>query len=288
MWLHGDLKDDFTWLDWCCDNSSSSQSGVTPDAWINQQYADRDGFAFSRAYGSLQSGGYSGPTAVPTGPWADKRTTLHFTGDAISDWQTLAFEVGYTPGESAATGLAAVSHDIGGHTMGLNQSPGAEPGSTKLPDDLYARWVQFGTFQPIDRLHSNHSDRLPWQYGPDAKASAEKFLKLREKLLPYTYAAAKEANRTGLPLARALYLAYPNSPEAYAQAGSEYLYGPDFLVAPVTSPGTTATTSVWFPPGDTWTDYFTHKVYRGGTTAQITTTLATMPVFVKGHATVPR
>jgi hypothetical protein len=288
FWLHGDLKDDFTWLDWCCDNSSSSVPGVTPDAWINQQYADRDGFAFSRAYGSLQSGGYSTPAAVPTGPWADKRTTLHFTGDTTSDWQTLAFEVGYTPGESAATGLAAVSHDIGGHTNGLNQSPGAEPGSTKLPDDLYARWVQFGTFQPIDRLHSNHSDRLPWQYGPDAEASAEKFLKLREKLLPYTYAAAREANRTGMPLARALYLAYPNSPEAYAVAGSEYLYGPDFLVAPVTTPGTTATTTVWFPPGDTWTDYFTHQVYPGGTTAQITTTLATMPVFVKGHASVPR
>ena len=127
------------------------------------------GFAFSRAYGSLQAGGYGGPTAVPTGPWADKRTTLHFTGDTTSDWATLQFEVGYTPGESAATGLAAISHDIGGHTNGL-QEPGSEPGSTKLPDDLYARWVQFGTFQPIDRLHSNHSDRLPWQYGRRRRA----------------------------------------------------------------------------------------------------------------------
>ncbi len=76
--------------------------------------------------------------------------------------------MGYTPGEGVATGLAAVSHDIGGHTGGL-QEPGSEPGSTKLPDDLYARWVQLGTFQPIDRLHSNHSDRLPWQYGPAAE-----------------------------------------------------------------------------------------------------------------------
>jgi len=60
--------------------------------------------------------------------------------------------------------------------------PGTEPGSTKLPDDLYARWVQLGTFQPIDRLHSNHSDRLPWQYGPAARASATKFLRLREHI----------------------------------------------------------------------------------------------------------
>jgi hypothetical protein len=280
--LHDGLADpDFWWLDWCCDASRSSLEGVTPDAWINQQYADRDGFAFSRAYGSLQAGGYSSPTAVPTGPWADKRTTLHFTGDTVSTWETLQAQVGYTPGESAATGLAAVSHDIGGHTGGLSTDPGAEPQSTKLPDDLYARWVQLGTFQPIDRLHSNHSDRLPWQYGPAANASAKKFLNLRKKLQPYTYAAAAEATRTGLPITRPLYLAYPNEQEAYATAGDEYLYGPDLLVAPVTTPGTTATTTVWFPPGNKWTDYFTGRTYRGGTTQPITTTLDTMPVFVR-------
>jgi alpha-glucosidase (family GH31 glycosyl hydrolase) len=288
MWLHRQMAPqglDFWWLDWCCDNSQSTLSGVTPDAWINQQYASETGFAFSRAYGSLQAGGYSSPSAVPTGPWADKRTTLHFTGDTVSNWETLQYEVGYTPGESVATGLAAISHDIGGHTRGL-QEPGSEPGSTKLPDDLYARWVQFGTFQPIDRLHSNHSDRLPWQYGPAANASAKKFLNLREELLPYTYAAAGEATRTGTPMARPLYLAYPGEQEAYASAGAEYLYGPDMLVAPVTTPGTTATTSVWFPPGSTWTDYFTGITYQGGTTHDITTTLDTMPVFTRSGSVV--
>ncbi|GIF21789.1 hypothetical protein BJ973_004761 [Actinoplanes tereljensis] len=269
---------DFWWLDWCCDGSRSSRADVTPDSLINQKYAEETGFAFSRAYGSLQAGGYSGPTAVPTGPWADKRSTLHFTGDTISNWATLQFEVGYTGGESVATGLAAISHDIGGHTGGL-QEPGTEPGSTKLPDDLYARWVQLGTFQPIDRLHSNHSDRLPWQYGAAAKASATKFLQLRQQLQTYTYAAATEATRTGTPIVRPLYLAYPGEQEAYATAGAEYLYGPDFLVAPVTTPGTTATTTVWFPPGNTWQDYFTGVTYAGGSTAQVTTTLDTMPVF---------
>jgi alpha-glucosidase (family GH31 glycosyl hydrolase) len=223
---------------------------------------------------------------VPTGPWADKRTTLHFTGDTISNWETLRYEIGYTPGESAATGLAAISHDIGGHTGGL-QEPGTEPGSTKLPDDLYARWVQMGTFQPIDRLHSNHSDRLPWQYGTAANASAKKFLKLRKKLQPYTYAAAVEATRTGTPIVRAMYLAYPGEQEAYATAGSQYLYGRDLLVAPVTTPGPTASTTVWFPPGSSWTDYFTGKRYAGGTTASIATTLDTMPVFIRSGAARP-
>lgn len=87
MDLHNDIEKqgvDFWWLDWCCDASRSTLPGVTPDAWINQKYFERNGFAFSRAYGSLQAGGYSNPAAVPTGPWADKRTTLHFTGDTTS------------------------------------------------------------------------------------------------------------------------------------------------------------------------------------------------------------
>jgi alpha-glucosidase (family GH31 glycosyl hydrolase) len=272
---------DFWWLDWCCDDSRSSASGVTPDAWINQQYAWDTaknvgrGFAFSRAFGSLQSSGYSGQAGVPTGPWADKRTTVHFTGDTTSNWQTLAFEAGYTPGESAATGLSAVSHDIGGFN-----------GPAKLSDDLYVRWVQLGAFQPILRLHGNHSDRLPWQYGDAARTAAEKFLNLREALVPYTYTLAHEASVTGVPAARATYLEYPDQPGAYDASSREYLYGSDVLVAPVAAPGTTATTSVWFPPGR-WTDYFTGRTYTGPTTADVTTDWTTMPVFLRAGGIVP-
>jgi alpha-glucosidase (family GH31 glycosyl hydrolase) len=288
--LHQQIQnqgDDFWWLDWCCDNSTSSLQGVTPDAWINQNYAwDTDstvgrGFAFSRAYSSLNAAGYSGSVGLPTGPWADKRTTVHFTGDTTSSWPTLAMEVGYTPGESASTGLSAVSHDIGGFNNAGDQATGSEPGSTKLPDDLYARWVQLGTFQPVDRLHGNHSDRLPWQYGTAAKASAEKFLNLREDLVPYTYTLAQQATATGVPVTRPTYLQYPDQQEAYAFDGSEYFYGPDVLVAPVTTSGDSATTQVWFPAGSSWTDYFTGQTYQGGTVQNVTTGLDGMPVFIK-------
>lgn len=299
--LHGSLQPegvDMWWLDWCCsENSKYSANGVTPDAFINQQYAKYTdeqlkgrGLAFSRAYGSLTAGGYGNPQAVPTGPWADKRTTLHFTGDTTSTWQELAAQVGYTPGESAATGLSAISHDIGGHNGGQYGIEGAEPGTTQLPPDLYARWVQFGAFQPIDRLHSNHSDRLPWQYPAEANASAKQFLDLREALLPLTYTLAADASRTGTPMLQPLYLQYPEAQESYAQAGKEYLYGKDVLVAPVTGGNGddgTATTSVWFPAGDTWTDWFTGKTYQGGTTADVTTDLTAMPVFVRSGGIVP-
>ncbi|WIE66155.1 glycoside hydrolase family 31 protein [Curtobacterium sp. MCLR17_036] len=299
--LHGSMQPegvDMWWLDWCCsENSKYSANGVTPDAFINQQYAKYTdeqlggrGLAFSRAYGSLTAGGYGNPQAVPTGPWADKRTTVHFTGDTTSSWDMLLAEVGYTPGESAATGLASVSHDIGGHNGAQYGIEGAEEGTTQLPEDLYARWVQLGAFQPIDRLHSNHSDRLPWQYPAAAEASAKQFLNLREALVPLTYTLAAQATETGTPILQPLYLQYPDAQESYAQAGSEYLYGPDVLVAPVTTANDktgTATRSVWFPAGSSWTDWFTGETYAGGTTADVTTGLDAMPVFVKSGGIVP-
>jgi alpha-glucosidase (family GH31 glycosyl hydrolase) len=82
-------------------------------------------------------------------------------------------------------------------------------------------------------------------------------------------------------------LQYPDQQDAYAFDGSEYFYGPDVLVAPVTSAGDSAdstgsaTTQVWFPAGSSWTDYFTGKTYQGGTIQNITTGLDTMPVFIK-------
>ena len=270
---------DFWWLDWCCEGSYSSLAGVTPDAWINYNYATdtskdgRRGFAFSRAFSSLQSGGYAGSVGLPTGPWADHRYTVHFTGDTSSTWAALQYEVGYTGAEGASTGLPYTSHDIGG----FNGSPS---------DDLYVRWVQLGTFQPIDRLHSNHAPRLPWEYGDAARTASEKFLRLREALVPYTYTAADEARRTGVPIVRTPYLEYPDQPAAYEYASSEYLYGPNVLVAPATSPGTTSTTSVWFPPG-TWTDYFSGQTYTGPSVHDVTTDWNAMPVFVKAGGIVP-
>ncbi|MEK8029719.1 TIM-barrel domain-containing protein [Ideonella sp. DXS29W] len=286
MGLHQTMEQqgvDFWWLDLCCDGAQTRRRDVTSDAWINQQYATdankqiSRGFAFSRAFGV--SPGNNQPNE-PTGPWADKRTTVHFTGDSTSSWRMLAAEVGYTPAESASTGLSAVSHDIGGFNNAGDQTTGAEPGSTRMSDDMYARWVQLGTFQPILRLHGNHSDRLPWQYGPAGKASSIKFLRLREQLVPTTYSLAWKATKTGVPVVRAMYLEYPTTEAAYTTAWSQYFYGPDLLVAPAVTAGNSTSTSVWFPSGR-WTDYFSGATYSGGGSQSITTDLNAMPVFLK-------
>jgi Glycosyl hydrolases family 31 len=122
----------------------------------------------------------------------------------------LAFEARLSA-EEGNLGFPYVSDDIGSYN-GLPGSlpcgaadelgPAAAP-TRHLPDDLYARWVQFGTFQPLDRLHSNHGDRLPWEYGAAADQSAVRFLQLREALGPYIYTLARGSYDSGLPITAA-------------------------------------------------------------------------------------
>ena len=268
------------WLDACtnCGSSVASDPHVTADNLINQAYADEfaargvRGFSFARIGGEERSG-ISGAGAI--GPWSERRTTMQFTGDTPATWAMLAAEARYA-GDEAAAGITNVSHDIGSFHGG------------HLADDMYARWVQFGTFQPVDRLHSDHGDRLPWDYTGAAAASAQRFLDLREALVPYTYTAARQANLTGVPIVRPMYLDYPASAEAYTATG-QYLYGDNVLVAPITTPNDAngnGSASVWVPPGS-WTDYFTGTTYTGPATVTITAPLSRMPVLVKAGGIVP-
>ncbi len=261
------------WLDWCCTDSFVGMAGLTPDSWINELYRkDIDaeglrGFDLARLGSSFED--YRGSPA--SGAWGEHRTTVHFTGDTEPTWDSLAFEVSMSAAEGAI-GQPYVSHDTGSFK------------GKHLPDDLYARWVQFGAFQPILRLHSDHGDRLPWEYGA-GQAPAAEALRLREALVPYTYTLARQSVATGIPVVRALYLDYPGLGAAYDHPG-EYLYGPDVLVAPVTTPGQVATQDVWLPPGR-WVDYFTGATFDGPTTATMKVPLDRIPVFVKAGGIVP-
>ena len=284
---------DLWWLDWCCDGSSASADGLSADAWINSLYAARNQQrgsrwpVLSRIGGSFQGGGTDGDAGAGdggAGVFAEHRYSIHFTGDTCATWPMLAFESQFTAEEGNA-GLPYVSHDIGS----FNGPPLAgmctnNPGS-KLADDIYVRWVQFGAFQPLDRLHSNHGARLPWEYAPPASTIATDFLRLREALVPYLYTLAREAYDTGLPLARALYLQWPELPAAYENP-TEYTLGNDMLLAPVTSPGDPAAQQVWIPPG-TWIDYFTGERFTGPTAIQLDVPLDRYPVFVRAGAIVP-
>ena len=272
---------DFWWLDYCCDESYALAPGLTQDTWINHLYAKR-----SRARGSrwpvLSRVGASvfDPDAEGPGIWAEHRNAIHFTGDARPTWPMLDFQTVFTTAEGNV-GIPYVSHDIGG--FGAVTTDGTT--GRHLPDDLYVRWVQSGAFQPILRLHSDHGDRLPWDYPGKAQQIATRFLRLRGALNPYLYTLARQAHDTGLPMARGMYLRWPQYDDAYAH-DRQYMLGADMLVAPVGTPGDPSTKRVWFPPGQ-WVDYFTGERLRGPVTRELTVPLERMPLFVRAGAVVP-
>ncbi|WP_169740024.1 ricin-type beta-trefoil lectin domain protein [Actinospica robiniae] len=274
-----------TWLDWCCDNSGVfSEPGVTPDSWINYLIAQQmvnegqRGYVLSRIGASLQNSQAGSGT---TGAWAEHRSTIAFTGDTQGTWNTLASEAQLAQ-DAGSIGEPYVSDDIGSFL--------GSAAAGNVPDDLYLRWLQLGTFQPVMREHSDGVDddqnaRLPWMYDAATQAVGDQFMQLREELVPYLYTLAAQAGSTGMPMTQALYLNYPSQAAAYTNP-TEYTLGPDVLVAPVTQPGASVSMPVWFPPG-TWQDYFTGATFTGPATQTITVPTSRMPVFVKEGGIVP-
>ena len=269
------------WLDWCCDASTVSTPGLTPDSWVNELYSRTmtlhglRGFVLSRlGSGIFASNGYLGNVDAPaSGAWSDHRSTIHFTGNATSDFTTLEHEAQLLPAEGAAIGEPYVSNDIGGYS------------GAHLADDLYVRWVQMGTFSAVLRLHSNHGDRLPWEYDSAAEAPAERFLRLREELVPYLYDAAEQAHRSGMPMTRAMALAWPERSSALS-ATDQWMLGDALLVAPITSAGSSASRSVWLPPG-AWTDFFSGRTATGPRTLTVTSDFQRAPVWIRAGGIVP-
>ena len=264
---------DFWWLDWNGDASRADGPGLTPDAWINGLYSQRQGDRGSRWVPLSRIGAsMSDYGAAMPGIWAEHRNTIHFTGDTWDRWEMLDFQSRFTAAEGAGIGHPYVSHDIGSFH------------ADKLSGDMYVRWVQLGAFQPILRLHSHHGRRLPWEYERRPRRIASEFLRLRESLIPYTYTLARQAYDSGLPIVRAMYLGWPELGAAY-RFDRQYMYGDSLLVAPIGTPG--ARKRVWFPPGE-WVDIFTGQRHRGPKAKTVRAPLERMPVFARAGAIVPR
>ena len=250
---------------------------------------------------SLHRNGYAGVARY--GGWI-------WSGDTQSRWATLAAHV--------PVGL--------NYSLSLTPFWGSDTGgfvaTPELTGELYARWFQFSAFNPIFRSHGRTWHlRLPWgwntgEYGPietpgrpdpselrnDAvEPICKKYLELRYRLLPYNYTLMREACDTGLPPMRALWLQYPNDPEA-VKLGDEYLWGRDLLIAPVVEKGA-ASRRLYLPAGDDWFDFWTGKKVVSDTSSSGSNNggggsrhlgwldrpvdLATMPIYVRAGAIIP-
>ena len=180
-----------------------------------------------------------------------QRYAATWTGDNSATWNHLRLTTPML--ESLGLGGFGMS---GADVGGFIGTPSA---------DLVTKWTELATFQPIDRNHSEKgtAHREPWSHGLEQEAIRRRYIEERYKLMPYLYTTVEEMSRTGLPVLRPLLLEFP---EATADkhpldldAGNEFLFGSDLLVAPSPFPDKLDAYPVLFPPLD-WYDYWTGQL----------------------------
>lgn len=258
---------DFWWIDWQ-QGKKSDVKGLDPLVALNHyHYLDNaeDGripLILSR-YAGIGS----------------HRYPLGFSGDTAISWRVLDFQPYFTV-NAANCGYTWWSHDIGGHHHGARN------------EELYVRWLQFGVFSPIIRLHSTSDDLLgkePWRYSKVAFEIASDWLRLRHRMIPYLYTLDYNTHSNARPLCEPMYYSYPNRREAY-QYKNQYMFGDNLLVCPITSPNHQVLrqgfVGAWLPPGK-WTDIFTGKKYTGDKELTLFRDLTSIPVLAKAGAIIP-
>jgi alpha-D-xyloside xylohydrolase len=145
------------------------------------------------------------------------------------------------------SGFGFWSHDIGG----FEQTASA---------DVYKRWCAFGLLSSHSRLHGSQSYRVPWLFDEEAVDVLRLFTKLKCRLMPYLFGAARAAHATGVPVMRAMMLEFPGDP-ACDYLDRQYMLGDALLVAPVLSAD--GVVDYYLPPGR-WTHFLSGRVAEGG------------------------
>ena len=229
---------------------------------------------------------------------AQRNGTVFWSSDIISTWDMLKRSI---PAglNFTATGMPYWDTDIAGFfspSIPANyhapHTPLVDPSDARGTVDnyedypeLFVRWFEWGAFQPVMRAHGERNHNEVWAYGKQAEPILEKYLRLRYQLMPYTYSLGYESYRTGAPFMRALFMDFPDDPNV-ANIPDEYMFGPAFLVAPVTEQGATHR-KVYLPAGCDWYNYWTNERMKGGQTITVAAPIDTLPLFVRAGSIVP-
>ncbi|MES2325532.1 MAG: glycoside hydrolase family 31 protein [Pseudomonadota bacterium] len=221
---------------------------------------------------------------------------LFWSSDTYPTWEGLARQIP-TGLNMTASGIAYWGNDIGGwqglpSTTSATKAPLLDPsdardvvGNYHDYPELFTRWFQYGTFTPTLRLHGNRKQSEMWSFGKQAETVMARYNELRYQLIPYIYSQAKMTYDTGAPFMRPLWMDFPHDPKV-VNIGTQYMFGPAFLVAPVTEQGQTEK-DVYLPAGADWYNFWTNEKVAGGRWIKVAAPIDQIPLFVKAGSIVP-
>ncbi len=227
---------------------------------------------------------------------SQRNGTMVWSSDIYSTWDAYKRQIP-TGLNYTASGMAYWTNDVGGwQYLPAEHHPANPPlldpsdarenvgGYDDYPE-LFTRWFQYGTFLPIMRTHGSRKYNEVWSYGKQAEPILEKYLKLRYELMPYIYSLGYKTYSTGAPFMRALFMDFPNDSKV-ANVEDEYMFGPAFLVAPVTEQGAISR-EVYLPAGADWYNYWTNERVHGGQTVKVDAPIDVIPLFARAGSIVP-
>ncbi|WP_282123644.1 glycoside hydrolase family 31 protein [Algibacter mikhailovii] len=212
----------------------------------------------------LMRAGYSGSQRYGLIPWSGD---VNRTWGGLQSQPEIAIQMGMQ-------GLSYMHSDLGGFA------------GPNLDDELYVRWLQYGVFQPVYRPHAQEEVPSEPVYRSDStKALAKQAIELRYKLLPYNYNLVFENNQMGKPFMRPLFFEEPENAKLQSYSKT-YLWGNDFLVAPILEPGLKEQ-HVYFPKHSFWFHFYSTEVIKGGQFKTVLTVEHAIPTYVRAGAFIP-
>lgn len=227
-------------------------------------------------------GNDSRPFIISLDGWAGtQRYAGIWSGDQTGGvWEYIRFHIPTYIG-SGLSGNPNISSDMDGIFGGKNFV-------------VNTRDFQWKAFTPaqlnMDGWGTN--EKYPHALGEPVTSINRWYLKLKSEIMPYAYSIAKESV-DGMPMIRAMFLEYPNSYTFGKATQYQYLYGPNFLVAPIyqatksDNKGNDIRNGIYLPEGE-WIDYFTGEKYQGNCIINsFEAPIWKLPVFVKNGAIIP-
>lgn len=202
-----------------------------------------------------------------------QRYASTWSGDGNSDFATLKVNIQM----SVSMGLSG-QNQFGHDSGGFLGSPSGE---------LYVRWLEFSSFTPLFRTHSINTaaPREPWSFGEPYTSTIRTIMKRRYLYMPYLYSLFENAARSGQPVLTPTFFYASGDTATYGQ-DTDYLFGPNLLVAPVYIAGAT-TRQIYLPGGSRWVDVRNDAVFDGGQTVTVAAPLGDTPVFAREGTVLP-
>lgn len=211
-----------------------------------------------------------------------KYGTAVWSGDIPATWEELRNQV--TAGLNfTAVGCPYWTSDIGGYSGGDPNDPAYR--------ELFTRWFEYGTFCSIFRAHGRRypgkteTPNEPWSYGAEAEKILTNYINMRYKLLPYIYSLSAMTSKSDYNPMRLLAYDFAND-KNILDCKDQFMYGPSFMVCPVLQEGKNMR-DVYLPKGQKWIDYWTNRVYNGGSNITADAPIEKIPLFIKAGSIIP-